>query len=240
MAAALSFLASSPILTPLIAGFLPAIFWLWFWLHEDSKNPEPRLAILGVFIAGAVSTAIALPLEVKTPGLLGGTANNPTFAIFFFWALAEELAKYIAAAYVALTTAYFDEPVDAMIYMLTAALGFAALENTLFISNAFHAGGPMALLLTTNNRFLGATLLHVVSSVVTGGALALAFYKKPRYRVLYTTIGLVLASLLHALFNFFIIREQAGETFSVLIVLWLAVIVLFLFFEKVKHLTNRH
>lgn len=229
---------SSAIWLPAIAGFIPALFWLWFWLREDRKNPEPKLAILGVFIAGIVCTAIALPLQQRIPGLLDGSASNPSFLILFFWAMTEELAKYIAAAYVALTSSYFDEPVDAMVYMLTAALGFAALENSLFLYQAFHTGGALKVFLTTNNRFLGATLLHVVSSVIAGGTLALAFYKKPTQRILYTVVGLIIASVLHALFNFFIIRETAGDTFSVLLILWLSVIALFLFFEKIKHLTK--
>ena len=123
-----------------------------------------------------------------------------------------------------------------MIYMLTAALGFAALENSLFLYQAFHTGGALKTFITSNNRFLGASLLHIVASVITGGALALGFYKKPMIRTLYTVLGLITASVLHALFNFFIIRETSGDTLSVLFVLWLSVIVMFLFFEKIKHL----
>lgn len=238
MATSLADIFSASVLIPVVAGFLPALFWLWFWLHEDRENPEPKFAVLGVFIAGIVCTAIALVLQQKIPGWLDGSANNPTFLILVFWAAAEEISKYIAAAYVALTTAYFDEPVDAMIYMLTAALGFAALENSLFLYQAFHTGGALKVFLTTNNRFLGATLVHVVSSVITGGALALGFYKKPAVRSLYTILGLITASILHAAFNFFILRETSGDTFSVLLILWLSVIFLFLFFEKIKHLTN--
>ena len=237
MAEGISFFSGS-FLIPIIAGFLPALFWLWFWLHEDRENPEPRFAILGVFLAGIVCTAIALPLQQRIPGWLEGTASNPTFLILIFWAAAEEVAKYIAAAYVALTSAYFDEPVDAMIYMLTAALGFVALENSLFLFQAFQNGGALKVYLTVNNRFLGATLVHVVSSVITGGALALCFYKKPALRTLYTVIGLITASVLHASFNFFILRETTGDTFWVLLILWLSVIFLFLFFEKIKHLTK--
>lgn len=225
---------SSSVLIPAFAGFIPALFWLWFWLREDRKNPEPKLTILAVFLAGAASTMIALPLQKYTPELIGGNLAQPDFVILLLWAGAEELSKYIAAAYVALSTRYFDEPIDAMIYMLTAALGFAALENSLYIFNGFNGGGITEVIQIGNSRFLGATLLHVVSSVVAGGALAFAFKKRPSVRVLYTTLGLITASVLHALYNFFIINSDGN--FPVLLVLWVSVILVFLLFEKVKHL----
>jgi hypothetical protein len=55
-------------------------------------------------------------------------------------------------------------------------------------------------------------------------------------QILFAVIGLGIATYLHALFNFFILKDEGHYTFSVLLVLWAAVIVIFLLFERVKHL----
>lgn len=225
----------STILFPLLGGVFPALLWLWFWLKEDI-HPEPKKIVVAAFVAGAFSTLIALPLQKIAPHFVGGSIDHPSNLLLFLWAGAEELAKYIAAAIVALSSGYFDEPVDAMIYMISVSTGFAAFENTLFLVRDFAGGNFFQLFVTSNTRFLGATLLHIVASTVVGGFLALAFYKRPPMRVMYTTFGLLLGTTLHMLFNFFILHETGNGLLTVLLYLWVTVLLVFLLFEKVKHL----
>jgi len=124
--------------------------------------------------------------------------------------------------------------------MITIALGFAALENALFISNLMNAGSVTNTLLTGNFRFLGATLLHVLASGTVGAFMAFSFYKKDVLKIAYSTLGLFIAIVLHALFNFFII-DASGETIlGVFLFVWMGIIVLFLVFEKVKLIEKHH
>ena len=53
-----------------LGGLLPALAWLWFWLREDSKHPEPRRLIALAFLAGMVAVAVAIPLEKGVQPLL--------------------------------------------------------------------------------------------------------------------------------------------------------------------------
>ncbi|MEN9922008.1 MAG: hypothetical protein RL097_284, partial [Candidatus Parcubacteria bacterium] len=46
-----------------LAGLIPALFWVWFWLREDSRKPEPYFLIAISFIAGMAVVPIALPLQ---------------------------------------------------------------------------------------------------------------------------------------------------------------------------------
>ena len=69
------------------------------------------------------------------------------------------------------------------LFLAFFALGFAALENALFIFNPFMRGEFTESILTGNFRFLGATLLHVLASGVVGATMALAFYR-PKGRLL--------------------------------------------------------
>ncbi|MDE2188471.1 MAG: PrsW family intramembrane metalloprotease, partial [Patescibacteria group bacterium] len=112
------------------AGILPAFLWLWFWLREDNLHPEPRLAIMLTFLIGMLSVAVAAYFEGISTAFTNGQTQQ-----YIVWAIIEELAKSIAVICIALFSSQIDEPIDFMIYFLTAALGFSALENSLFLLN---------------------------------------------------------------------------------------------------------
>lgn len=222
---------------------MPALLWLWFWLRED-LHPEPRRILLLTFTAGMVMAIVALFLEQGTNVLITKWfvfLPKWLFSVIllFVWAAIEEIAKYIAARRAALRLSSFDEPVDALIYLITAALGFAALENILFLLKVFGGHGMLAGLITGNLRFLGATLLHVVSSAIVGASVAFSFFHKEKL-MRNVLGGLLFATILHTLFNFFIINSGDTNLFKILIPLWLAVVILFFIFEKIKGLKNNN
>jgi RsiW-degrading membrane proteinase PrsW (M82 family) len=181
-----------------LGGVLPALLWLFFWLMEDRCEPEPKRYIFFCFLAGAL---VVWPIyylerffiEYATGALL-----------LLIWAVAEEVAKFLAAYFVALRSHVFDEPLDAVVYLVTAALGFSAVENILFLLGPLSDGNTLQALLTGNLRFIGATLLHTLASATIGIAIALAYYKPLEVRRLALMGGIVLAIALHALFNLYL------------------------------------
>lgn len=211
-----------------VSGLVPALFWLWFWLREDKLRPEPLLLIAITFIAGMAVVPLALPLQKMAIELYVGT--NLVVA----WVIIEEALKYALAVLIILWNRAVDEPIDMIIYMIVIALGFAALENTLFLLSPLLAGDYLNSTLTGSFRFLGATLLHVLASGTVGVFLAFAFYKSKIAQIGFGMIGLFLAIVLHALFNFFIIGASGETILGVFLFVWIGIIVLFLLFEKVK------
>jgi RsiW-degrading membrane proteinase PrsW (M82 family) len=220
-----------------LGGLIPALFWLWFWLREDRRRPEPYLLIAIAFIAGMAVVPFALPLqkfacEIMQAGVCHPVGEN----LMLFWVIIEEVLKYAAALIVILWRHEVDEPIDMVIYMIVIALGFAALENALFILGSLGMGEYLDSALVGSFRFLGATLLHVLASGAIGIALALAFYRSTAVRLLYGTVGLFIAIVLHGLFNFFIIGASGTAILGVFLFVWMGIIVLFLLFEKIKML----
>jgi RsiW-degrading membrane proteinase PrsW (M82 family) len=222
----------STISISLLGGVLPAILWLWFWLKEDSLHPEPKSRIILVFIGGMASVFVVLPLEK-----LVFTANfsSISFITLLLWAGIEEISKYVLAFFTALRSKVTNEPIDAVIYMITAALGFSALENTLFIFNLVDSGNFIQSVLTGNSRFLGATLLHVASSAIVGIAVGFSYYKKSLKKKYFLLTGLVTGITLHTIFNLLII-EQGDDLFFIFAGVWILIIVVIILMEKIKKL----
>lgn len=214
----------------ILGGMLPALFWLWFWLREDSQRPEPTGLIVRTFIAGMAVVPLVLPLQKLALGLFTGPS------LILAWVIIEETLKYALALMVILWHKAVDEPIDYIVYMITIALGFAALENALFMWNPLVAGDIAGSLITGNFRFLGATLIHVLASGMVGVFLAFAFYRSDTVKLLAGTFGLFIAVVLHALFNLFIMDANGETILSIFLVVWLLVIALFMIFEKVKRI----
>jgi len=241
------------ILLAVMGGFLPTIFWLWFWLQEDKKKPEPMRLVMKTFIIGGFLIIVAFTLERLvapnssiTDQILNAYRAHlelwPLIIIgvpLIVWAVIEELVKYIAAYIAALKNKSCDEPIDMMIYMVTAALGFSAVENFLFLLNVLVTDGASSasFLFTGNLRFLGATLLHSVTSAIFGAFLSFAFTRGKITKTLAWILGLIAASALHVLFNFFIIVNEGGDVLLVLICLWAVAMFVIFLFEIVKRLS---
>jgi RsiW-degrading membrane proteinase PrsW (M82 family) len=212
----------------LLGGLIPAFLWLWFWLREDDRKPEPRSLLILTFLIGMVSVFVVLPLEK-----LADTLVLDSQLLTIIWAGIEELIKYIAILFVALRSADADEPVDFAIYMITGALGFAAMENALFLVDPVALGDATVSLLTGNFRFLGAMLLHAVSSGLIGIALGLSFYQDWFQKKLFLAVGILGAITLHSVFNFLIINSDKG-LFGVFSLLWGVSIIILLLFEQLR------
>lgn len=218
-------------------GILPSIIWLSFYLKRDS-HPEPKKMILKIFFYGALATIPAILLETiffeGTKRL--GLSPLVIFClnIFLGVALVEEVLKFLVVKMEVLNNPEFDEPVDSMIYMIIAALGFAAAENLLIL---FPLQNPFLgeIFEISFLRFLGATFLHALCSAVVGFFIGLSFYKKEkRDRLVF--VGLSLAIILHGLYNFSIIKVEKG--LNLLISFSLLIITAIFISEAFKKLKN--
>ena len=186
-------------------SFLPGLAWLFFYLQEDC-HPEPKHLLLLVFIAGAASAFVAYFAQVYSIPFLNGAgiANYSPLSLLILAAI-EEVSKFGAVWLAIHKNSEFDEPIDAMIYMVVAALGFATLENLGALTNhAPHFDGVGQILQTTSLRFVGATLLHTLSSALVGyyWSMCLRTFNTTRFLV----FGLGAATILHAFFNYLILR----------------------------------
>jgi RsiW-degrading membrane proteinase PrsW (M82 family) len=220
-----------PVLAAFAGGVLPALAWLWFWRREDSAHPEPRRLIALAFLAGMVAVGVVIPLEQY----VGLFISDQTLK-FSIWSALEEIVKYLMALVTVLWQYEDDEPIDVVIYMVTVALGFAAAENTLFLLSPLSGDTFMQTVQTGDLRFVGATLLHVLSSATVGVVLALSFYSPRISKFFHAVVGVILASLLHSAFNFLILNTPEDQMLRVFAFVWVGVVVLLAMLEYVKRI----
>ena len=223
-------------------GVLPSFIWLSIYLRED-EHPEPNRFILKTFFLGALFAPVAAGIEfllINFVGNLGWPILVVNFLVFFVCiGLTEEYCKYLAVKLGMTRNPAFDEPTDAMIYLIVAGLGFAALENVLAL---FHfvgtAGGEIVgqALEITALRFLSSTLLHVLASAIVGYYLARHQFFSGKAVILLK--GLIIAGLLHGLYNTLTISSDSFQklepTILVIILLAVMAIAVNMLFYKLK------
>lgn len=228
----LIFLQQYPFLIAFILGLIPALIWLWFWLKED-RHPEPAKMITLAFLGGMLSVLAVLPLQK----IIYTYARDDQFLSFTLWATIEEIFKFLFVYFIALRNKKVtDEPVDDIIYLIISALGFVTLENTLFIMDHVERGNVFGTIINSNLRFIGASLLHIMSSATIGICMALSFYKTKTSRRMYIVSGILIAIVLHTAFNLFILSGAGENIFFIFGIVWVCIIVLLLLFERVKHM----
>lgn len=216
-----------------ILGVVPSAIWLDFYLKRD-LHPEPKKAIIKTFIWGILFAPLAISLEFIAISFFRAlpvtNSLKSILSIFIGTALVEEFVKYSVVRTKIIKDKVFDEPVDAMIYCIIAALGFAAIENVLVISffdNTFDALTIIVL------RFAGATFLHALAGGIIGYFLALEIWQKKKNTVL---IGIGLATLLHGFYNWFIILPGRTKIVFIIILLISMAIAVSAGFKKLRDL----
>ncbi|SRR5258708_4668688 len=199
-------------------GLLPGFAWLVFYLSED-PHPEPKRLIVLTFFAGIAFGFFTIAVEqmFNTATARFGIDELSVLSLLGL-ALIEEVMKFGAAYFAVGKSPELDEPIDRMIYMIVAALGFATLENIGAITNIHSGTALIATVLQTDSlRFVGATLLHSLTAAIIGYHWALGVARGHVIRSL--IVGFALATILHASFNYLILNYgNAGYTIVLLVV----------------------
>ena len=114
-------------LSYVLFAFLPPVLWLAFYLREDG-HPEPKGLLVATFIGGMLAALAALVGEcawvaVATGSCRGGMGSDVSpFILFAGISLIEEYVKYLPVKFFDTKRKAFDEPIDAMVYMMTSAM----------------------------------------------------------------------------------------------------------------------
>ncbi len=209
------------ILELLTLALAPVVFLMTYVYVRDEYDREPLKYLIITFILGILT---AVPV-VYLGGILRqflGVSHDSIFGIivyaFIVVALTEEWMKYLVLRYYNYPHKEFDEPYDGIMYGVTVSLGFAAIENVLYVMNG---GEEVALL-----RMVTAVPAHAVFGILMGYFVGRAKYIKHGSPYLERLKGLGIAVLFHGLYDFFLFLNMgfvALFSFVALIIgIWLA------------------
>ncbi len=191
------------------------LFWLWFFSRKDAAEPEPRGVLIKVFVFGALSgfgAIVARPFfELSNPYTMDEWLFH-AFDAFLVTSLSEELLKSIALLGILYNHPDFDEPVDGMIYGVAIALGFASLENYLYLERTEQP-------LLAVQRSFTSSLAHVSFTGIFGYFVARAKFADKSHQALgLIFLGFLTAFVLHGAYDLFLILGTTA-LFALLVIL---------------------
>src|SRR5262249_27845266 len=182
-----------------VLSLLPCVLWLWYF-SSRSRYKRTATRVLGVtFLLGGLATIPALLLNVEGQSIIydlfGRSMGSRILVLLLVVGPIEELLKLMVVYFYAYRRQEFDEPLDGVIYSAAAALGFAAVENIVYLAE----NDPRLVLLRGPLSNPG----HALFSAIWGLSLSRAKARPnlTRERLPIIARGWVFASLLHAVFD---------------------------------------
>ncbi len=174
--------------------------FLFFYLRDRYREPLPPL--LATFALGAGSLLPTVATSLALQRLTGLSSRASGLGELFLTALiivgvVEEGYKFLVVRLYSYNLKEFDEPYDGIMYSATAALGFASLENVLYVLSGSHG--------TAIGRALLAVPSHAFFGVLMGFFLGEAKFAATTSRsILLSLLGLTLAILAHTVYDFMV------------------------------------
>ena len=183
-----------------ILGFAPGVFWVWYLRHQGDLEPEPRHLVVWVFALGCLSTLPILWLRPEFEdwvfSLTEGWDDDFVDA-FLITAPSEEIVKMLAFLLGIYWHRQLDEPLDGIIYGTAVGLGFASVENVIYIVR----NDEPFLALT---RGFTATLAHVATSGSLGFFVGLSRFRPLSRAPFLWLTGLAIAVVFLGVYDYFL------------------------------------
>jgi protease PrsW len=191
-----------------ILGLVPGLAWLLYFYRQGRARSKSFPNILRVFLAGCACTAPTGVIEhITGAGLLQDTLLRSAEVSFFLIGPVEEFFKLLAVWMAIYRRPDFREPIDGIVYATTAALGFACVENAIYLSHL----GPAVLV----SRAVFATPAHVLFASMWGYSLGLARFRREG-ELWIVTKGFLTAASFHGAYNFLVAIHPKTAVLSLL------------------------
>tara|TARA_R110002096_G_scaffold161007_3_gene327380 strand:+ start:28009 stop:28725 length:717 start_codon:yes stop_codon:yes gene_type:complete len=190
---------------------VPVLFWSAYHYHKDRHLPEPPGHLLLAFALGllAAGGAKLMYLALEPAGLrfdaIELAANNrPGLLAYALLAIGpiEELAKLLPFVLVIIHLKEFDEPLDGIIYASFIALGYAAVENFLYLDYLTP--------LETIARGFASPVVHILFASIWAHWITQAWLAG-RSLLKALLRGYFLAALLHGLYDFLVLQHPVAS-----------------------------
>jgi RsiW-degrading membrane proteinase PrsW (M82 family) len=193
---------------------------LYIYLR-DRHEPEPLGLLVLSFLYGGVSTMLTLLISWPVNVLF---LTKPDDAVhqfinaFFKVALIEEFSKFFFVRFVLFYNKNFNEPYDGIVYAVMVGMGFATLENVIYVYQYGFTTGIM--------RMFTAVPAHATFAIIMGYFLGKAKFTH-RKVIYFSMVSLVTAAAFHGTYDYLLFISYVpglwiGAAISLAIILLLS------------------
>lgn len=164
---------------------------------KDKHEREPLALLMVSFFYGALSTLVTLFISLPLDFIVTINEMNVVHQFgnaFFKVALVEEFSKFIFIRFILYNNKNFNEPFDGIVYSCMVGMGFATLENILYV---FQYGAPTGFI-----RMFTAVPAHATFAVLMGYFLGKAKFTHHR-NLYYSSAALLIATAFHGSYDYF-------------------------------------
>lgn len=183
----------------LLLAIAPIMIVVVFIYFKDKFEKEPirflfKNFLLGAFISVLVTFILSIILNSIHPLTNDKSIFEQFIKAFIVVALVEEYSKYIIVKYYAQPNKEFNEPFDGIVYAVMVSMGFAALENVLYVFQYGFANGVM--------RAFTAVPAHATFGILMGYFMGKAKFSNNKLKL--NLFGLLAATVFHGAYDFFL------------------------------------
>lgn len=186
---------------------------------KDKHEPEPVSLLFTSFMYGCASTLVTLSISWPLDFVVSFKEDDVLHQFgnaFFKVALIEEFSKFIFIRFILYYNKNFNEPFDGIMYAVMVGMGFATLENVLYV---FQYGVATGIV-----RMFTAVPAHATFAILMGYMLGKAKFTH-RHEMLYSLAALGIATIFHGAYDYFLfISFKPGVWIGAFISLIVAVI----------------
>jgi RsiW-degrading membrane proteinase PrsW (M82 family) len=209
------------ILILLALALAPGLAIILYIYYKDQHEREPVRLLIKSFLYGIGSVVVTLAISYSLVGGVDFQANtfwDYVIDAFLVVALVEEFSKFIFVRWLLFPNKNFNEPFDGIVYCVMVSMGFATLENVLYV---MEGGIGVAIM-----RMFTAVPAHATFGVLMGFFVGEAKFLQ-RNRTLYLIIGILAATVAHGFYDLFLFLQYptgiwAGAFISLFIALLLS------------------
>ena len=210
-------------MTLLISSIAPALFIMYLIYSRDLQK-EPKSMLMKAFFGGILSIFIALlfamPLSEYESSIPSGLARS-FYTSFFCAGIPEEFGKWIIFYWLIKKAKDFDQYYDGILYAIFISMGFALVENVLYVMN-----GGMGVAIT---RAILAVPGHMLFAVPMGYYLSISKFEPANEAKKHIALSLIIPILLHGTYDFILFYMSAKSIINSVLVFPL--FILFIAFE---------
>jgi RsiW-degrading membrane proteinase PrsW (M82 family) len=201
-------------LSIIVLALAPTLSLAFFIYMADRYDKEPLKWLLLAFLLGAVVIILPVIYEnlIEKIGIYVDPNSKVRTAAYAFYGVgfSEEIAKFLILRIFFFKKKFNNEPINAIVYAVMVGMGFASTENIYYI---YSSDTPLS---TAIVRALTAIPAHAIFGIFMGYFMGLAKFTYSFKRTRLVAIGVVLAMLLHGIYDLILFIDWGNIWLNVL------------------------